>query len=86
MRIVQLADLHFGTEDPRAIDAAASRIDGLEPDVIVVSGDMTQRGKHREFQAARDWIETLGRAPAVQAPPFLFSRPDGHAPGGGCQH
>ena len=65
MRIVQLADLHFGTEDPRAIDAAASRIDGLEPDVIVVSGDMTQRGKHREFQAARDWIDTLGRPTLV---------------------
>jgi 3',5'-cyclic AMP phosphodiesterase CpdA len=61
MRIVQLADLHFGTEDPRAIDAAASRISVLEPDVIVVSGDMTQRGKHREFQTARDWIDSLNR-------------------------
>tara|TARA_R110001599_G_scaffold1837_1_gene9158 strand:+ start:931 stop:1770 length:840 start_codon:yes stop_codon:yes gene_type:complete len=65
MRIVQLADLHFGTEDPRAIDAAASRISVLEPDVIVVSGDLTQRGKHQEFQAARDWIDTLGRPSLV---------------------
>jgi len=65
MRIVQLADLHFGTEDPRAIDAAASRISVLEPDVIVVSGDMTQRGKHREFQAARDWVDSLARPTLV---------------------
>ena len=44
MRIVQLADLHFGAEDPRAMEAAAAQITELQPDVIVVSGDMTQRG------------------------------------------
>lgn len=61
MRIVQLADLHFGAEDPRATDAATDYIGHLAPDVIVVSGDMTQRGKHREFQMARAWIDNLKR-------------------------
>ncbi|MEQ9436083.1 metallophosphoesterase [Hyphomonas sp.] len=61
MRIVQLADLHFGAENPRAMDAAAAQIADLEPDVIVVSGDMTQRGKHDEFEAARNWIDALDR-------------------------
>lgn len=61
MRIVQLADLHFGAEDPRAMDAAAAQIADLQPDVIVVSGDMTQRGRHDEFEAARTWIDALDR-------------------------
>jgi 3',5'-cyclic AMP phosphodiesterase CpdA len=61
MRIVQLADLHFGAEDARAMDAAAARIGDLQPDVIVVSGDMTQRGRHDEFAAARVWIDALSR-------------------------
>jgi 3',5'-cyclic AMP phosphodiesterase CpdA len=59
MRIVQLADLHFGAEDPRAIEAAADSVSQLNPDVVVVSGDMTQRGKHREFEMARKWIHQL---------------------------
>lgn len=61
MRIVQLADLHFGAEDRRAMDAAVAQIADLQPDVIVVSGDMTQRGRHDEFDAARTWIEAFSR-------------------------
>ena len=61
MRIVQLADLHFGAEDPRAMQAAAEQIADMQPDMIVVSGDMTQRGRHDEFAAARAWIEALNR-------------------------
>ena len=61
MRIVQLADLHFGAEDARAIEAATDSVSQLAPDVVVVSGDMTQRGKHREFEMARKWIDSLDR-------------------------
>lgn len=61
MRIVQLADLHFGAEDARAIEAATESVRQLAPDVVVVSGDMTQRGKHREFEMARAWIDSLNR-------------------------
>ncbi|KCZ93910.1 metallophosphoesterase family protein [Hyphomonas johnsonii] len=61
MRIVQLADLHFGAENIAAIHAASTRIDEMNPDLVVVSGDMTQRGKHSEFRAARKWVDALCR-------------------------
>lgn len=57
IRIIQLADLHFGTEDPRAMDAAAGLIASLGPDALAICGDLTQRGKRREFEAARDWLD-----------------------------
>lgn len=58
-KIIQVADIHFGTENPRAIDAFKATVDALEPDAIAVCGDLTQRGKREEFEAARDWLDTF---------------------------
>ncbi|MAP95640.1 MAG: hypothetical protein CMK07_11880 [Ponticaulis sp.] len=58
-RLVQLADIHFGREDKPAINAAAELIPNLEADGIVVCGDLTQRGKSSEFEAAEAWLNAL---------------------------
>lgn len=59
IRIIQLSDLHFGAEDPQAIRLASEHIQDDPPDVLVVCGDLTQRGKRCEFRAALDWLEGL---------------------------
>ena len=58
-KIIQVADVHFGTENPRAIAAFKATVDALEADALAVCGDLTQRGKHEEFEAARDWLDTF---------------------------
>lgn len=57
MRIIQLADLHFGTEDSGAMNAAADVISSSAPDAIMICGDLTQRGKRSEFEAAKAWLD-----------------------------
>ena len=60
MRLVHLADIHFGAADPNVTDVAARYIEKVAPHAIIVSGDLTQSGKHREFAAASKWLHGLG--------------------------
>ncbi len=57
MRIVHISDLHFGDELVRGkIVKAIRQINELEPDLVVVTGDITCWGIHSEM---RDAYETL---------------------------
>lgn len=56
IRLVQVADLHFGRECKPAIAAAIPVIKSLSPDALIVAGDLTQRGKFSEFEAAHSWL------------------------------
>ncbi len=56
MKIAHFADLHFGREDKPALKAAADLVLELDVSALVVSGDLTQRGKREEFEAAREWL------------------------------
>lgn len=67
MKLAHLADLHFGREDAGALEAARDLILQLEVDAIVISGDLTQRGKREEFQAALDWLSAF-EAPVICVP------------------
>ena len=58
-RIVHLSDLHFGTESPVVLAALEDAVRFLAPDVVVVSGDLTQRARRTEFAAARRFVEAL---------------------------
>jgi 3',5'-cyclic AMP phosphodiesterase CpdA len=57
--IVHLSDLHFGRLDRRVIAPLVVAINELVPDLVVVSGDLTQRARRREFAAARDFLQSL---------------------------
>jgi 3',5'-cyclic AMP phosphodiesterase CpdA len=57
--LVHLSDLHFGRVDPLLLDPLRELVHRLAPDVVVVSGDLTQRAKSEEFEAARAWLDTL---------------------------
>jgi 3',5'-cyclic AMP phosphodiesterase CpdA len=58
-KIVHLSDLHFGTADLAVAEMAAAKIDDIGPDVLVVSGDLTQRARSREFREARQFLDRL---------------------------
>jgi 3',5'-cyclic AMP phosphodiesterase CpdA len=63
--LVQISDLHFGAIDERLLEPLRARIEALDPDVIVVSGDLTQRAKPRQFDAAREWLASLPKPQVV---------------------
>jgi 3',5'-cyclic AMP phosphodiesterase CpdA len=65
--LVHLSDLHFGRVDPDLLAPLARQVHALAPQVVVVSGDLTQRARHAEFAAARAWLDRLP-APQIIVP------------------
>ena len=57
--LVHLSDLHFGRVDPVVVDALRETVGRLEPDLVAVSGDFTQRARARQFTEARAFLESL---------------------------
>ncbi|HEX8493545.1 MAG TPA: metallophosphoesterase family protein [Pyrinomonadaceae bacterium] len=58
-KLVHLSDLHFGRVDYAVVEPLIETIKELEPDVVVVSGDLTQRARSHEFQEAREFLDQL---------------------------
>ncbi len=63
--LVHLSDLHFGRIDKALIAPLIQRVEAIAPDVLVVSGDLTQRARSAEFQAARDFLDALPKPQVV---------------------
>ena len=58
-RIAHLSDLHFGAHDQRLVEAVEADIDRLKPDLVVISGDFTQRARTEQFREACKFLERL---------------------------
>jgi 3',5'-cyclic AMP phosphodiesterase CpdA len=58
-RLIHLSDLHFGAHDERLVEAVATRIDEDKPDLVVASGDFTQRARTEQFQEACRFLGRL---------------------------
>ena len=58
-RLFHLSDIHFGLEDNRALDWVKQEIAEKRPDAVAITGDLTMRARHREFDAAVKWIRSL---------------------------
>lgn len=56
---MQLSDPHFGTEQPPVMAALTALVKQQQPNLLVLSGDITQRAKPAEFHAARDFMDSL---------------------------
>lgn len=65
--LVHLSDLHFGRVDFALIEPLISLIAQIKPDVVVVSGDLTQRARAAQFQEARRFLDSLP-APRIVVP------------------
>src|ERR1700675_1908126 len=57
--VAHLSDPHFGRIERATVQALIAAVTEARPDVVVVSGDLTQRAKEREFQEARQFLEAL---------------------------
>jgi 3',5'-cyclic AMP phosphodiesterase CpdA len=57
--IVHLSDLHFGRIDPRIAAPVLRTVVAVAPDLVVVSGDLTQRARRRQFRQARTFLDRL---------------------------
>jgi 3',5'-cyclic AMP phosphodiesterase CpdA len=57
--LVHLSDLHFGRLERDILPALTADIVAVKPDVVAVSGDLTQRARSHEFRQARDFLKAL---------------------------
>jgi 3',5'-cyclic AMP phosphodiesterase CpdA len=57
--LVHLSDLHFGRIDPGMVDPLRRAVLAVQPDLVAISGDFTQRARHAQFAAARAFVESL---------------------------
>ena len=57
--IVHLSDIHFGRVDYGLIEPLIALVHEVKPDVTVISGDLTQRARSREFEEAREFLKRL---------------------------
>lgn len=59
-RLFHISDVHFGVEDRAALNAFGHAVAQQRPDAVICTGDLTQRAKHSEYAAARQWFASLG--------------------------
>lgn len=57
--LLQVSDTHFGTERPVAMAALRQLCTELRPDLLLVTGDITQRARRGEFERARAFFDAL---------------------------
>ena len=57
--LVHLSDLHFGRVDEAILAPLVERITSIRPDLVAISGDLTQRARRRQFRQARAFLDLL---------------------------
>lgn len=65
--LFHVSDLHFGAEDRAALDWFAQEVATHRPDAVICTGDLTMRGRAREFAAAGRWLAELGVPVSIEA-------------------
>lgn len=65
--VLQISDPHFGTEQGPVVEALVALAQQQQPDLVVLSGDITQRARPAQFAAARAFVDRLG-LPTVVIP------------------
>lgn len=66
--LAHLSDLHFGRTDPGVVAALTASVEAARPDLIAVSGDLTQRARAWQFKEAREFLDGLPPVPRVVVP------------------
>ncbi|MEY2439912.1 MAG: hypothetical protein QOI34_1297 [Verrucomicrobiota bacterium] len=57
--LIHLSDLHFGRIDPAIPEPLLQFIRAAKPDLVAISGDLTQRARTAEFMAARKFVDAI---------------------------
>ncbi len=58
-RIAHLSDLHFGRVRPELARPLVAAVKRADPDLVVVSGDFTQRARESQYRDARAFLDQL---------------------------
>lgn len=66
--LLQISDAHFGTERPLVVRALLQMAKDESPDLVVLSGDITQRARGSQFRAAREFADQLRPAALLAIP------------------
>ncbi len=61
-RIAHLSDIHFGAHDPKIVEATEAWLQERRPDLIIISGDFTQRAQINQFRQASAYLNRLRAA------------------------
>jgi 3',5'-cyclic AMP phosphodiesterase CpdA len=61
-RIAHLSDIHFGANDPKIVRATEAWLQEQQPDLVIISGDFTQRARIEQFREAAAWLNRLRAA------------------------
>ena len=68
-RILHISDLHFGPPFIESVGNALLRVmPTFHADAVVVTGDLTQRAKRHQFEAARNFLDQLPKVPKLVIP------------------
>ncbi|SDW04597.1 metallophosphoesterase family protein [Nitrosomonas communis] len=68
LRIAHLSDPHFGTTRLDVVDGLLNILKKIEPTLILLTGDITQRARANQFKAAKDFIDQLEPATVIAVP------------------
>ncbi|RAZ83938.1 metallophosphoesterase family protein [Cereibacter johrii] len=66
-RLLHLSDLHFGRDRPELLRPLVETVNRLEPDLVAISGDLTQRATEAQFRAAAAFVDAL-KPPVLVVP------------------
>lgn len=72
-RLVHISDLHFGRDREELLDPLVDFVNGIGADLVLISGDLTQRARPAQFREARAFIDRL--EPKVLAVPGNHDTP-----------
>jgi 3',5'-cyclic AMP phosphodiesterase CpdA len=57
--VVHLSDLHFGRTDPAILTPLVKSLGEIRPNLVAISGDLTQRARTAEFLSAREFLASI---------------------------
>jgi 3',5'-cyclic AMP phosphodiesterase CpdA len=57
--IVHLSDIHFGRVHLNVVEPLVRSVNQIKPDLVAISGDLTQRARTYQFKEARAFLEAL---------------------------
>lgn len=77
--LLQVSDPHFGTERPAVVEALVRLALARKPQVLLLSGDITQRATRAQFAAAQAFVRRL-QVPDCVAVPGNHDIPLWHLP------
>lgn len=63
--LVHISDVHFGRVDYAIVESLIVKIGEIAPDLVVVSGDLTQRARSAQFIEARAFLDKLPKPQIV---------------------